>query len=73
MTIKIPEKSLADQILAALGKKRAVFLPKNVAINVDHRYIYAQARKESFLKALLRPKNNQPPDGWVYTDKFDID
>ena len=70
MTIKIPEKSLGDRILAALGKNRAVFLPQNIEINDDTRYVYAQARKEPFLKALLRPKNKQLADGWVNIDEF---
>ena len=73
MTIKIPEKSLGDRILVALGKNRAVFLPKNIGINDDARYVYAQARKEPFLKALLRSKNKQLPDGWIYIDEFEID
>jgi hypothetical protein len=62
MTIKIQPPSLADKILAYIGKKRAIFIPD------DRSGGYMVAMREGFLSALLRPKGKQPPAGWIYCD-----
>jgi hypothetical protein len=66
MTLKIQPPSLADRILAAFGKKRAVFIPKTA-----EPYGYYIARRESFLRALLRSRTQPPPDGWVYWEELE--
>ena len=75
MTIKIPEKNLGDRILGILGKNRAIYLPNNITTNdVDAgHYVYAQAQKETFLKALLRPPNKPLADGLIYIDELEND
>jgi hypothetical protein len=70
MTIRTPEKSVADRILEAFGKKRAVKIPEGLYEKFGP-YVYAQARKESFWRALLRPKGQEPPSGYAYP--FDPD
>jgi hypothetical protein len=65
MTIKIPEKNLADQILAFFGKKRAVKMPVD-AYEKFGPHVYAKAPKESFWRALFRPAGQDPPPGYVY-------
>jgi hypothetical protein len=67
MTIKIPEKTIGDRVLKALGKKRGVQIPADAHKQFGP-YAYATAQKESFLKALLRPKNEPLPDGMVDID-----
>lgn len=69
MTIRFPEKSIADKILNMLGKKRVVILPQN-AYETFGRYVYAKARKESFFRSLLRAKNQKLPAGYAYLDDF---
>ncbi len=61
MTIKIQPPGLPDKLLALIGKKRAVFFPKQ-----ELPYGYYIARRESFFRALFRPKTSSPPEGWVY-------
>ena len=63
MTIHIKPPSLADRLLSRLGKKRAVFIPA-----ADKPFGYYIAPRESFVRALLRPANRQPPKGWIYWD-----
>ena len=63
MTIQTPSTDIFDKILSAFGKKRAVFIPKE---SLTGKYGKYKCRKESFLKALLRPKHVKPPEGWVY-------
>lgn len=70
MTIKLPSKNMADRILSLFGKERAVFIPSPTE-KCDDPYIYLQIRKESFFKALLRPKNRSLPDGLMYLSDFD--
>ena len=65
MTYKIPKENFADRLLALMGKKRAVRLPVEVYQELGP-YIYAKAEKESFWRAMLRPKNQNPPAGWIY-------
>ena len=67
MTIKIPEKDSLDKLLALMGKRRAVHVPRNLYEKYGP-YVYAQAKKESFWHALIRPKNENLPEGWIYSD-----
>lgn len=71
MTVKIPGKSPADKLLAAVGKRRAVYVPTSEKELGP--YAYAQARKEPFFRALLRPRNATPPNGWIYVDNLAAD
>jgi hypothetical protein len=67
MTIKIPPPSVGDRILAAFGKKRAVKIPADIYDKFGP-YVYAGAQKESFWRALLRPRGRKPPDGFFYPE-----
>lgn len=69
MTIKLPKTTFADRLLASIGKRRAVRIPFEVYEKLGP-YVYAQAVKESFWRALIRPKNQDPPDGWIYPDQI---
>ncbi len=69
MTIKLPKPKLADKILSLIGKKRAMRIPREVYEKFGP-YVNAQAEKESFWRALVRPKNQDPPEGWVYSGKI---
>jgi hypothetical protein len=69
MTIKLPETTIADTLLGFIGKRRAVRIPGEAYKNLGP-YVYAQAEKESFWRALMRPKNQGPPEGWVYPDQI---
>ena len=69
VTIKLPKPSIADKFLLLIGKKRAVHMPFEVYEKLGP-YVYAQAVKESFWRALMRPKNQDPPEGWVYSDQI---
>ncbi len=51
-TIRIPGPSLLDCLLRVLGKKRGIFIPEPP----EGTDAYILARKEPFLRALLRPK-----------------
>ena len=61
MTIRIPEETLADKLLTMMGKKRALSIPADVYKRFGP-YVIVQAQKESFWKALARPKNQEPSD-----------
>lgn len=69
MTIKLPKTTIADRLLLSIGKRRAVRMPFEVYEKLGP-YVYAQALKESFWRALMRPKNQDPPEGWVYPDQI---
>ena len=66
MTIQPPSKDILDKTLALLGKKRAVFIPKE---GLKEKYGVYRCKKESFIKALVRPKNAKPPEGWEYWEE----
>ena len=69
MTIRIPEPSIGDKVLRLFGKKRALIIPK-VRVERKEIDIYAVAVKESFWRALLRPRKSQLPDGSVNYENF---
>lgn len=73
MTIAMPRESSADRILKALGKKRGVKIPEGLFKGLDSRNIdiYAIAQKESFWKALLRPKNEKLPEDYFNLYDFE--
>jgi hypothetical protein len=63
MTLRIEPFSLPDRLLAKIGKKRAIFIP-----SMTHPSGYYVASRESFLRALLRPRGRKLPTGWTYWD-----
>ena len=65
MTIQTPQKDIFDKALAVIGKKRAVFIPKQ---GLTEKYGVYKCRKESFIRALLRPKDVKLPEGWIYPE-----
>jgi hypothetical protein len=71
MTIKLPKKTIGDKVLKALGKKRGVQIPAEAHKQFGP-YTYATAQKESFLRALLRPKNEPLPKGMVEIDSVNF-
>jgi hypothetical protein len=68
MTIIFSEPTFGDKILAAMGKRRAVFIPD--IYSRFGKYAYGRAVKESFLEALIRPKNQDLEEGWFYQDEI---
>lgn len=64
MTITIPKKTIGDKILKVLGKKRGVQIPAEAHKQFGP-YVYAAGQKESFLRALLRPKDEPLPEDMV--------
>jgi len=65
MTYRIPRKTIADKLLAMIGKQRAIFIPQDVYKRFGP-YVIVQPQKESFWLALARPKKEEPPEGWFY-------
>ncbi len=59
----IGQAGLADKVLAALGKRRAVQFP-TITIPAE----YYTSRREGFFSSLLRPNNRPLPKGWLYAD-----
>ena len=68
MTIKTPQKNFPDLILNVLGKKRAVKVPEGIYEKFGP-YVSVKPQKESFWKALIRPKNVAPPQNYIYIDE----
>jgi hypothetical protein len=68
MTIIFSEPAFGDKLLAVMGKKRAVFIPD--IYGRFGKYAYGRAVKESFLEALIRPKNQELEKGWFYQDEI---
>lgn len=64
MTIRYPDPNIFDQFLKYIGKKRGVIVPIN-SIKKYGSASYVKAYKESFYKALMRPKNQDLPKGLV--------
>jgi len=69
MTIELPKTTFVDKLLGLIGKKRAVRFPFELYDKLGP-YVYAVAQKESFWRALFRPKDHAPPKGWVYPDQI---
>jgi hypothetical protein len=65
MTITVPKDNFLDKILHLFGKRRAFKMPESV-YNKYGPYVYAHAIKESFWRALLRHKGQDPPAGYFY-------
>jgi len=64
MTVKIPKPNFFDKLLKFLGKKRGVIVPTN-AYEKYGQYVYASCQRESFWKALFRPKERDLPEDYV--------
>lgn len=64
MTIKLPDPSVLDSFLYFLRKRRGVVIPKESYRNHGS-YAYVTGQKESFFKALFRPKNASLPYGMI--------
>ena len=64
MTIVIPKPDFIDKLLRILGKKRGVRVHGQTTDPSSTRTYYAP-KKESPLKALLRPSGRPLPDGMV--------
>ncbi|MCK4349009.1 MAG: hypothetical protein KAW47_10365 [Thermoplasmatales archaeon] len=64
MTIRVRKPNIFDKILSCMGKKRGLIIPDNVYEEFGP-YAYAQAKRESLWKALLRPTNASLPDGVI--------
>jgi hypothetical protein len=63
MTIRMPKPNFADKFLRMIGKKRAVKLPTNMGQTGYHFQVVGV--KESFWRAITRPKNRMLPEGTV--------
>jgi len=48
-----------------IGKQRAIFIPPDVYKRFGP-YVIVQPQKESFWRALVRSKKEEPPEGWFY-------
>lgn len=70
MTIRMPEANIFDRFLRSIGKKRGVKFPGKTYEKFGQ-YVYANALKENFWKALLRPANQSLPADLV--DLFQIE
>ncbi len=68
MTIIFSEPTFGDKLLAVMGKKRAVFIPD--IYSRFGKYAYGRAVKEPFLRALIRPKNQDLEKAWFYQDEI---
>jgi hypothetical protein len=69
MTMKVPPPSMGDKILKGLGKKRGIIIPSE-GYEKYGPYVYQEARKESFLKALLRSKDAPLPNNVIDPDEL---
>ena len=73
MTIRMPRENFSDKILKVFGKKRGARIPEGVFRNYDPQKVdvYAVAQKESFWKALSRPKDEELPEEYFNLYEFD--
>jgi hypothetical protein len=62
MTIVIPRPGLMDKLLKLLGKKRGVTV-QGETMDLFGAQTYFTPKKESALKAVLRPSNRSLPAG----------
>ena len=72
MTIRFTETTMSDKLLSVIGKKRAVRVPKDVYKRFGP-YVIVQPQQESFWRALVRTRNQEPPDGWFYCENTHFD
>lgn len=64
MTIKHQEPNILDRLLKIIGKKRGIIVPSDIYEKFGP-YIYFEAKRESFWKALFRGKNQKLPQGVI--------
>ena len=64
MTIVTPKPNLIDRLLRILGKKRSVTLYSE-PLGAANTQTYYAPKKESILKALLRPSGKSLPEGTI--------
>jgi hypothetical protein len=64
MTVML-EKNTGDKLLKILGKKRAYKMPAGHYEKLGP-YVHVRAYGENIIRALLRPKGQEPPDGWFF-------
>jgi len=59
MTIQLPPDNIFDRILAFLGKRRGIIMPKHLdkTTNQFGHHAIIKTRKENFLKALFKRKS----------------
>jgi hypothetical protein len=62
MTIVIPKPGIVDKLLRLLGKQRGVILQRET-MDFPGAQVYFAPRKESALKAILRPNTEALPPG----------
>ena len=60
MTIKLPQKTIADKFLKLFGKKRGIILPADENPSIGHT-VHLKARWENFWIVLFRSKNKHLP------------
>jgi hypothetical protein len=65
-TMRFPQPSLGDKLLALLGKRRAVRIPPLDASLGP--YVSAVFQRERFWRALVRGRESSPPEGWAYPE-----
>ena len=58
MTVRIPPENILDKVLRLFGKKREIVVPNNSdrTLKSNGPYKQVKARREGFLKALFRRK-----------------
>jgi hypothetical protein len=69
MTIELPKTNFVDRLLALIGRKRAVRIPFELYDKLGPS-VYIRGFKEPFWRVLFRPKNQDPPDGWIYPERI---
>jgi hypothetical protein len=69
MSIHISPPTLADRILRVMGKRRGIVIPTEIHKKFGP-YVHSTAVRESFWKALLRPKDAPLPKGVIDWEEF---
>lgn len=70
MIIKRPTPDILDRLLHVLGKKHGLIIPDKAHEQYGP-HAYVVARKESFWRALFRPKGRDLPEGLVDLMEFE--
>ena len=65
MTIILEKDTIGDKLLKIIGKKRAYKMPSGKHEKIGP-YVHVRAGKENIITALLRPKGQEPSEGWFY-------